>query len=268
MSDKSNHIEETCISSKTCSTGKIDLTDFTFLFPVRIDTKERAENLDTVIHFISNYFETSFIVVEGDSEKKVEANKQPSVIRYEFRQDSNLFFHKTKYINHLIRLAETEFVAVWDTDVLTAPAQILNSASVIRKGEAGMSLPYDGRVFVCDNSLSTFFRSHPDLEILQRLSPSLPLMYGYHSTGGAFLINRRDYLASGGENENFYGWGPEDVDRVKRMEVLGSPVHFSDGPMFHLWHPRGITSVYADRNIEKLNRQEFVKTCATINRSK
>lgn len=127
-----------------------------------------------------------------------------------------------------------------------------------------MSIPYDGRVFVCDYLLSTFFRSQPEIEILERLSPSLPFMYGFHSTGGAYMVKREYYLATGGENENFYGWGPEDVDRVKRMEVMGIPVHFTDGPMFHLWHPRGITSRYANKNTEKLNRKEFIKTCATI----
>ncbi|MGE5458041.1 MAG: galactosyltransferase-related protein [Methanococcaceae archaeon] len=249
----------------TCVTGKTDLSDFTFLFPVRIDSLERAENLNTVINFISSHFETSFIIVEADSQMKYDSSYTREGIRYEFHPDTNSIFHKTKYINLLIRLAETKSVAVWDTDVITTPAQILNSASIIRKGEAGMSIPYNGRVFVCDHSLSAFFRSHPKLEILERLSSSLSFMYGYHSTGGAFIVNRDEYMESGGENENFYGWGPEDVDRVKRMETLGIPVHFAGGPMFHLWHPRGITSRYADKSTEKLNRQEFIKTCATIN---
>lgn len=250
-----------CCRSSACKTGKTDLSDFTFLFPVRIDSKERAENLNTVINCISNHFETTFIVVEGDSERKYEVKGAEAPIRYEFHSDSYSFFHKTKYINHLIRLAETKYVAVWDTDVLVTPAQILNSAKIIRYGKTGISIPYDGRVFVCDCSLSAFFRTNPEIEILARLSPSLPFMYGYHSTGGAFMVNREYYLATGGENENFYGWGPEDVERVKRMEVMGIPVHFTDGPMFHLWHPRGATSRYMDKQIEKLNRQEFIKTC-------
>ena len=124
----------------------------------------------------------------------------------------------------------------------------------------------DGYLSVIIHS-ADFFRSNPDIIILERLSASLPLMYGYHSTGGAFMINRIEYLEMSGENENFYGWGPEDVDRMKRMEVLSIPVHFADGPMLHLWHPRGITSRYVDKNIEKLNRKEFIKTCATIKRS-
>lgn len=268
MSNKDIHIDSTCKTCRIGKTYKSDLSDFTFLLPVRIDSKERAQNVNTVINYLSGNFETSFIVVEGDTEKKFEENGQLSPIKYEFHQDNNVFFHKTRYINHLISLAETKYVAVWDTDVITAPAQIINSCSIIRDREAGMCIPYDGRVFVCDNSLSTVFRSKPDIAILEKLTTSLPFMYGYHSTGGAFMVNKEEYLAAGGENENFYGWGPEDVDRVKRMEVMGIPVHFAGGPMFHLWHPRGITSRYADKNTEKLNRKEFIKTCATIKRYK
>ncbi len=145
-------------------------------------------------------------------------------LSYEFHKDINQFFHKTRYINELLRIAETKYVAVWDTDVIASPVQILESANTIRDGKSGMSIPYDGRVFVCDYSLSAFVRSNPYIHILERLSASLPLMYGYHSTGGAIMINRIEYLEIGGENENFYGWGPEDVDRVKRMEIM-SPEH-------------------------------------------
>jgi len=59
----------------------------------------------------------------------------------------------------------------------------------------------------------------------------------------------------------FMAGGPEDVDRVKRMEVLNLPVYFSDGPLFHLWLPRGKTSWYANRSIEIKNRREFIETC-------
>jgi predicted glycosyltransferase involved in capsule biosynthesis len=58
-------------------------------------------------------------------------------------------------------------------------------------------------------------------------------MYGYCSKGGAFLADRNKYLEAGGENENFLGWGPEDFERVKRMEILHQTVHFAKGPLFH-----------------------------------
>jgi predicted glycosyltransferase involved in capsule biosynthesis len=264
MQDNYKNIEATGMTCKTGTTGttcKTDLSDFTFLFPLRIDSEERLANLNTVIKFISNHFITSYIVLEADKTRKVNGNELNTLIRYEFLEDKNEFFHKTKCINHLIRMAETKYVAVWDADVIADASQILDSATVIRTKNAGLSIPYDGRMLVCDKSLSDFFRSHPDIELLNRVSSSLPFMYGYHSTGGAVMVDKNEYLAIGGDNENFYGWGPEDVERVKRMEIMGIPVHFANGPIFHLWHPRGKTSWYLDHLIEKHNRKELIITC-------
>jgi hypothetical protein len=43
---------------------KTDLTDFTFLMPLRIDSEKRRENADTSISFILRHFDTTVIVVE------------------------------------------------------------------------------------------------------------------------------------------------------------------------------------------------------------
>lgn len=248
----------TCTTGMTCRT---DLTDFTFLMPLRIDSEKRRENAETSISFILRHFNTTFIVMEGDGSKKYNPDFQTGNLIYEFIDDNNVFFHKTKYINRLIESASTRYIAVWDADVIAHPDQILESVAVLRKGEAIISIPYDGRVYVCDNSLSDFFRSIPNAEILLKLAPCLPLMYGYCSTGGAFLADREKYLDTGGENESILGWGPEDFERVKRMEILHRTVHFAKGPLFHLWHPRGSTSWYADKETEIRNRRELIKTC-------
>lgn len=240
---------------------KTDLTDFTFLMPLRIDSEERRENADTSISFILSHFDTTFFVVEADESRKYFPDYQTDNFLYDFIEDKNVFFHKTKYINRLIELAATRFIAVWDTDAIVPADQVLESAMVLRKGEAIMSIPYDGRVCVCDNSLSVLFKRVPKIGILLKLAPSLPIMYGYCSTGGAFLADREKYLETGGENESIQGWGPEDFERIKRMEILNQKIHFSDGPLFHLWHPRGSTSWYADKEIEIRNRRELIKTC-------
>lgn len=252
------HLNEVKEIKQDCRT---DLTDFTFLMPLRIDSEKRRENADTTISYILRSFDTPVIVVEGDGSRKYYPDFKTENLHYEFIDDKNVFFHKTKYINRLIESASTRFIVVWDTDVIAHPDQILESVMVLRKGEAIMSIPYDGRVYVCDNYLSDLFRIIPNTEILLKLAPSLPLMYGYCSTGGAFMADRERYLEAGGENENFLGWGPEDFERVKRMEILHQTVHFGKGPLFHLWHPRGRTSWYADKETEIANRRELIMTC-------
>ncbi len=251
---------EDCMPSRLLDCKK-DLSDFTFLMPLRIDSAERKENADASINFILRDFNTKFIVVEGDATRNYYPDFKNENFSYEFIEDENAFFHKTKYINRLIELADTPFVGVWDSDAIIPPGQVFNSAVKIRTGEAVMSIPYDGRVFVCDQYLSGLFKKTEKIEILFKHISALPLMYGYHSTGGAFLTNKEEYIKTGGENENFHGWGPEDVERVKRLEILSLPVHFEDGPFFHLWHPRGKTSRYLDKTNQIKNRREFIETC-------
>ena len=68
-------------------------------------------------------------------------------------------------------------------------------------------------------------------------------------------------MEAGGENETFYGWGLEDLERIRRMFILGLPVTRVDGPLFHLFHPRNKNSHYKDEEAEIKSRQEFLKVC-------
>jgi len=243
---------------------KPDLSDFTFLIPLRIDSETRKENADTVIRFILRHFKTNFIVLEGDIVQKSNPGLNKKNFYYKYLKDRRKLFYKTWYIQKLIEMADTPYVAVWDADVIAPYDQIMKSAEVLRSGGSLLSIPYDGRVHKCDELLSDIFRRTPGIEILMKLMPALPLMYGYNSPGGAFMTDRDKYLELGGENLSFKSWGPEDTERIKRFEVLNLTVHRCEGPLFHLWHPRGQNSWYADRNEEIYNRRELIKTCSKI----
>ena len=56
--------------------------------------------------------------------------------------------HRTKYLNRLMQEAEGAIVGIWDTDVLLPKEQILEAVDAIRKGNAVMSFPYDGRFYM------------------------------------------------------------------------------------------------------------------------
>ncbi len=249
------------MTGTTCKTCKTDLTDVTFLIPLRIDSIERKENTEALIRYILNYFDTSLIVLESDSARKYYPEDDNDSFSYEFIEDNNEFFYKTKCISRLINLAETTFVAVWDADVIVPFGQIITSVDILRKEQAFLTLPYDGRACLTDKYSASLFKETGDIEIFMKLFPAMPLMYGYHSTGGAFITSKEKYLDKGGENEMFYGWGPEDAERLKRLEIMNLPIHYTEGPLFHLWHPRGKTNWYTNNKIEIQNRREFIETC-------
>ena len=78
---------------------KIDLEDVSFLIPVRIDSKERFENINWIIEFIWKYFNTTIIVLEAD---ETERFHNSLVSRKIFVKDHDRVFHRTKYINKII----------------------------------------------------------------------------------------------------------------------------------------------------------------------
>jgi predicted glycosyltransferase involved in capsule biosynthesis len=88
----------------------------------------------------------------------------------------------------------------------------------------------------------------------------MPLIDGYYPAAGVFIVNKEKYIESGGENENFYGCGSENKEREKRMKVFGLAIYRAEGPMFHLWYPRG-PNRFANNKIEWRNMREFLKTC-------
>ena len=166
----------------------------------------------------------------------------------------------TFWINRLINLSDTQIVGIWDADAIAPVGQITDAVGRILSGEAVLCFPYDGKFYSCDKITSDLFRKHLNIEIPGKRVPVMNLMHGYHSVGGAFFVNKNKYLAAGGENESIYGWGPKDTERVKRLEISGMPVFYSDGNLFHLWHPMGKNSWFANSELERINRQTILKT--------
>lgn len=59
-----------------------------------------------------------------------------------------------------------------------------------------------------------------------------------HCVGGVIVLTREMFEATGGKDERFGGWGPEDGAWATALDTLvGAPRRFG-GPMIHLWHPR------------------------------
>jgi predicted glycosyltransferase involved in capsule biosynthesis len=162
----------------------------------------------------------------------------------------------------MILMSTTPYVAIWDADAITSPSQIIDSVIDLRRKKAIISFPFDGRFYSCDKFYSEVFKKYNEIDLLFKNIPMMQLMHGFHSVGGALIVDKKEYLSVGAENQKMYGWGLEDAERIKRLETLSSPISFSKGPLFHLWHPRSLNSRFANSEIETQNRLEFLKTCS------
>ena len=241
--------------------NKTDLLDVTFAITMRIDSQCSEENIDTVLRYLLLHFNTKIIVLEVDSVRNYFSKHESGNIKYEFIKDDNQVFRRTKWINHLISRVETQFVAVWDIWTIAPLKQIIETVEKIVTGKAFIGIPHDGRFYSCDRGSSDLFKKTYNTEVLTRSMNSMELIHGYYSSGGAFIVNKEKYLALGGENEAIAGFGIEDDERLKRIEILGLPVFFSKGPLFRLWHPKEKNNLYAGKENEIKSRVGFLRTC-------
>lgn len=231
----------------------------TIVFPVRIDSEERLVNLHTALRHLTG-LGCRIIVLEADGTPALKAEAWPENVEYTFVKDTSAVFHRTRYINELLHMADTDIVAVWDTDVLVDYTQIYEAVYNILEG-CTIAYPYNGLFIMLNEQMSVNMRTNPDLEYLRhlRLSPFLRRK----QCGGAYLVHRLRYLQCGGENERFTGWGPEDAERFRRVRILGHKVAWTkDGQLYHLHHPRGANSDYQSEADGDRLRREFIRICS------
>lgn len=236
---------------------KINLRDTTFILPVFIDSTQRLENLNCILKFISDNFDTNIILVEED-EMAMVANTVVPGLKYIFvpRTIAGIFY-RTKVINVGIRAAHTPYIAIWDTDVIVDTKNCYEAVGALRDGRALAAYPYAGDFVDVDRSYIK------DGVIKARES------FTKDSVGGAVFLNRDAYWVAGNECEKVIGWGHEDRERYIRMVTLGWPIMRTDGRCYHIIHSRpGVNSSNANPydkanekvyyRIKKMNKMELI----------
>lgn len=244
----------------------IDGLGISFVIPLRVDSMERSFNMDFVLKQLNMIENAEIFIIEADTMSKYKLKNSSSKINYSFVYDESVVFHRTKYLNLLLSQVKNPIVGIWDTDVIIDRNQINDAVNSIIKGDAMLSFPYDGDFYTLTDRETDFFLSNclnSDVVKTDWMFENLSCIR--HSVGGAFFVNKKCYQEIGGENEQFIGWGAEDLERVKRCQILGYKIFRAKGPLFHLYHPRNINSYYGSDELELKNRQEFLKVCALSN---
>jgi len=239
---------------------RVELNDVTFLIPVRIDSDSRLNNLYAVTAYLNKYFNTNILIAESDTVAKIDKLQLPGCCDYIFIQDNDKLMHRTRINNILITQAKTEIIAIYDTDVVFPINQIVESVDEIRKRSADMVSPYNGDFVGVTNLFKTMFTKILDPDLLT-LNLGKFNMVSRRSYGGAAFVDRKKYMAAGMENEYFTSWGPEDIERPKRMNNLGYKVKRVNGPLFHLPHERNVNSGYPNNDFYVKFMEEYLKIC-------
>ena len=244
----------------TYVTDMEELTYITIVIPLRIDSEERRANLDTALGYLCRYPEIKIILLEADNEPLYKSRMNHPNVSYIFIEDKDPIFYRTRYINRMLHEVRTPVAGIWDSDVIVPVEQI---AEAVNRCVADYTLcyPFDGRFYAAHKCLSRLYKYTGNMDILVQNQSLHWLMHGWYSVGGAFAVNTEKYLSAGGENENMYGWGPEDTERRERICNLGLKIGRVAGCLYHLSHPRGINSDFASYERAIANRGEYMKIC-------
>lgn len=227
------------------SQPQTNMNDLSFVIPVRIDTFQRLENLIACVEFLRKQYESPILVLEADSYRSAIL---PTLLEkkalYHFREDRDTIFHRTKYINDLVGMVDTPFVAVWDCDVIISYDQITQASRTLKDGHFSFAFPYEKDFLDTGYLLREVFFKTGEIETLHAHKGKMTRLYEPDPIGGAFLANIKDYGKTGLENPAFYGWGREDGERLQRWRSMGFQHSRITGPLFHLTHPRGLNSTF------------------------
>jgi predicted glycosyltransferase involved in capsule biosynthesis len=228
---------------------KYEINNLTFIIPIRIDSIIRVENILAVIRLIRS-IGAYIIIYEADKYNNHILKRlipKYNKLTYRFINDYDSIFFRTHYLNLMTKEVHTPFMAIWDADVIVAPQQIIQSVSALMNEEADISFPFNGLFLDTGSVIREHYITNHNIRYMIRYQSYMNYLYSKNFVGGGILVNKEKYINAGGENERFYGWGPEDLDRFRRWANKGYRIHRADGPMFHLTHPRDINGSIRSR---------------------
>jgi hypothetical protein len=226
-----------------------NLSDCTFLIPVRLDSIDRLVNLKATLGLLIENFKTNIHILEADSfNTGLISSCLPDAVKYSFIIDYDPIFFRTFYINKMVKECQTPFLSVWDTDIIAPPLQIVRTLELLRTKEADFVYPYEKKFLETSKIIRELYLKNKEIDILERHQQKMKHLYPPNPVGGAFFANRKIYIESGIENLKYYGWGVEDGERIARWKGLGYKCKRVPGNLYHLTHSRGLNSNFQSGN--------------------
>jgi hypothetical protein len=230
---------------------KKDLSNVTFIIPLRIESEDRMRNVLTILCFLLENFNTKIIVKEVDRISVFQESILPQLEEYFdnlsnlthiFEESEDSVFYRMHILNEMLFQVKTDVVVNYDCDVLLPIDSYVNAYESIISGESDVVYPfgngnYQKQIFANDELVSEFLSNDFDFSILEKKSNISTSDFGWVQ-----FFNRKVYIDGGMENENFRGSSPEDKERFFRFTTLGYNVNRINSFIYHLEHSRGQNS--------------------------
>jgi len=254
-------------------TNMNDLSDVTFIIPVRIESEDRMRNVITTLCYLLENFDTRVILKEVDRSSVFQESVLPQIKEYLGDKIDNLThifeesdpvdptFYRMRYLNEMIHMSDTEIVANYDCDVLLPIKTYLQARDFILLGGYDVIYPYgqgpwQKKVYATDGMVSDFLSNDCQFSYLEKRYE-----VDNAESGHAQFIRRSSYIEAGMENENFKAYSPEDKERIHRFVTLGYNVGRIENWVYHLEHARTPNSWLTNPHMENnFKLWEFLKT--------
>ena len=254
---------------------KINLSEATFIIPIRIESPDRLRNVVTTTAFLMENFDTNIIIKEVDTEPVFQRDAIPLLedildfniwetnFNYIYEKSDDRLFHRQRILNEMIMEADTHIVVNYDCDAILPLKSYELAYRGIMDGVYDVVYPYGSgnyqkQVKATDVTVSSFLETG-DYEFLDAVSNIHTSDYGW-----AQFFNRSVYIQGGMENENFRAYAPEDKERYYRFVTLGYNVGRLKDYVYHLEHARGENSWF--NNPHMINNQSVWEEVKSMNK--
>ncbi len=267
----------------------IDLSNVTFIIPLRIDSDDRLRNIILSTSFLLNTFDCKVIIKESDEMSKFDSWARPLIesisdtknLTYIFEENYEDHFHRTRLLNEMILQTTTDIVVNYDSDIILPVSSYIQAKEMLDSKKYDVVYPYrfgekGERKVVLDTKVEdetdlSRLLSFPLIEefISEFDTQVLDKSYGYAQNvnglgwaeyGMVQFFNTKVYLDGYLENENFIAYAPEDVERHHRWNMLGYCIGRVDNHAYHLEHKRTENSWFNNPFMEKNNQLwEYLK---------
>jgi predicted glycosyltransferase involved in capsule biosynthesis len=238
------------------------LDDVTFVTSLQIESKDRIRNAIAVFSYLVKKIpEAKIYIKEVDSESKFLKFVLPEIeniigknhnIIHLFEESVGLF-NKSKILNDLVLLANTEFIWNYDVDVLLPITSYIQSYNMLKYDEYDIIYPYGCGVYQWNvlnfnSKYDDFINDKINLSNLIPISQKLPSVQGHTQ-----VFKKQIFLDGYGWNENFIFVGYEDTEFLFRMSSLGYKIGRVDDDIYHLDHVRINNINYSDQEFFEKN---------------
>ena len=263
------------------------MKDLTYILPTRIESEDRLKNIITsVTYLLKNFPEAKVIVKEVSERATFKFDAVPQIkkyvnidnLQYIFEESTDSLFHKTRILNDLILMSDTNTVCSHDVDVIYPVSSHQKAYQLIKEDQFDVIYPYGCGVYQYQvdypmEVFNSFLSSEFDMNVIQNLCRTESSTIGWTQ-----FYNRAKVISGGLWNENFLSWGAEDCEFYFRFNSLGYRVGRVNDCIWHFEHGRTHNSHYHNpkfmdnhnlwqwiRNqnketlIQYLNQQEYIK---------